>query len=73
MWTKNASLKKQVVDLQALTAPEALNRYGRVALRGFITGTGCAAVFTTLVLKGFMAGIGAAVLFGVVKLLTRNV
>lgn len=72
MWTKIADLKKQEFNPQALTAPEAFNRYGRVALRGFITGTGCAAVFTTLVLKGFMAGIGVAVLFGVVKLLTRN-
>lgn len=72
MWTKNASLKKQEIDLQALTASEAINRYGRVLLRGLITGIGLSAIFVTLVLKGFTASVGVAVVFGVVKWLTRN-
>ncbi len=72
MWIKTADLKKQEFDAQALTAPEALNRYGRVVLRGFITGIGLSAIFVTLVLKGFMASVGVAVAFGVVKWLTRN-
>jgi len=72
MWTKNASLKKQEFEVQALTAPEALNRYARIILRGFITGIGLSAIFVTLVLKGFIASVGVAVVFGVVKWLTRN-